>query len=148
MVSIPATLMVIPILLAALALAALTVWLIVLAIRALQKYLRGGEGSAAGTPQSRGGLGRMSYRVTQKTGPVADVHAVSDEDDVLFICDDGTILRTAACDVSVQSRYSQGVRLMRTGEQARVIGATVTGREETVSEEGTAGDEPPAEPEA
>ena len=43
MVSIPATLMVIPILLAALALAALTVWLIVLAIRALQKYLRGGE---------------------------------------------------------------------------------------------------------
>ena len=114
----------------------------------MTEYLRGGEGSAAGTPQSRGGLGRMSYRVTQKTGPVADVHAVSDEDDVLFICDDGTILRTAACDVSVQSRYSQGVRLMRTGEQARVIGATVTGREETVSEEGTAGDEPPAEPEA
>ena len=41
----------------------------------------------------RGGLGIKNYNVTDKTGKIADVLVVNDEDDILVITDDGTIIR-------------------------------------------------------
>ena len=90
------------------------------------EYLRGDDGET----QSRGGYGKKNYSITDKTGKVADVKVVDDHDDVLIISDDGTIIRMAASDISVYGRSTQGVRLMRTSGDARVISIARTEKEE------------------
>jgi len=91
------------------------------------EYLRGGED---GGVQSRGGYGKKNYIITEKTGKVADVKVVDNNDDVLIISDDGTIIRMAASDISVYGRATQGVRLMRTTSESRVISIARTEKEE------------------
>lgn len=85
----------------------------------IEEYLRGGGQERV--PQSRGGMGLKNYQVTEKTGKVAAIKVVDDQDDVLLISDDGTIIRMAASDISKYSRATQGVRLMRLDEGSRVI---------------------------
>ena len=81
------------------------------------EYLRGDSG----VPQNRGGVGLKNYNITEKTGTISGVLVVDDQDDILLISDDGTIIRMAAADISKLSRGTQGVRLMRVGEDAKVI---------------------------
>ena len=69
----------------------------------------------------RGGLGIKNYNVTDKTGKIADVLVVNDEDDILVITDDGTIIRMSAANISMLSRATQGVRIMRIMDGSRVI---------------------------
>ena len=69
----------------------------------------------------RGGIGIKNYNVTQKTGKIAAVEMVDDSDDILVITDDATIIRMAVERISVLSRSTQGVRIMRLGEGSRVI---------------------------
>ena len=69
----------------------------------------------------RGGIGIKNYNVTQKTGKIAAVEMVNDSDDILVITDDATIIRMAVERISVLSRSTQGVRIMRLGEGSRVI---------------------------
>jgi DNA gyrase subunit A len=94
----------------------------------ISEYLRGGE--EEGETQNRGGYGKKNQIVTEKTGKVADVKVVDDNDDVLIISDDGTIIRMAASDISVYGRATQGVRLMRTTSESRVISIARTEKEE------------------
>ena len=98
----------------------------------ISEYLRGDDGEA----QSRGGYGRKNYSITSKTGKVADVKVVDDNDDVLIISDDGTIIRMAAADISTYSRATQGIRLMRTNGEARVISIARTEKDEEDDAEG------------
>jgi DNA gyrase subunit A len=102
----------------------------------IEEYLRGvaceGEERSA---QSRGGLGLRNYNITEKTGKVADIKVVDDNDDVLIISDDGTIIRMAASDISTYGRATQGVKLMRTGENTRVISVARTEKEEDAETE-------------
>jgi len=95
----------------------------------LSEYLRGDE------LQSRGGLGKKNYSITEKTGKVAAIKVVDDNDDVLIISDDGTIIRMAAADISTYSRATQGVRLMRIHADSKVISIARTDKEEEVPEE-------------
>ena len=83
----------------------------------------------------RGGLGIKNYNVTDKTGKIADVKVVNDEDDILAITDDGTIIRMSAANISVLSRATQGVRIMRIMDGSRVICIEKTDREEEAAEE-------------
>ena len=87
----------------------------------------------------RGGLGIKNYNVTDKTGKIADVKVVNDEDDILVITDDGTIIRMSAANISLLSRATQGVRIMRIMEGSRVICIEKTDREEEAEEETEAG---------
>lgn len=101
----------------------------------IDEYLRGvtcdsGEKEA----QNRGGLGLKNYNITEKTGKVADIKVVDDNDDVLIISDDGTIIRMAASDISVYGRSTQGVKLMRIGDNARVISIARTDKDEETGE--------------
>ncbi len=82
----------------------------------------------------RGGMGMKNYNVTEKTGPVADVKMVSPGDDILVISNDGTIIRLAADSVSLLSRATQGVRVMRVLPGSRVISMEKTERETEESE--------------
>ncbi len=79
--------------------------------------------------RGRGGVGIKNYNVTAKTGPVADVKIVTGEEDILLISDDGTIIRTPADSISLQSRTAQGVRVMRLLEGSRVICMETTEKE-------------------
>ena len=100
-------------------------------------YIRGGE-----EPQHRGGSGMKNYNITDKTGPVAAVKVVQESDDVLVVSDDGVIIRMEAAGISELGRATQGVRIMRLSEGARVISVALTDRAES-------GDADPAEePEA
>jgi len=98
----------------------------------ISEYYRGAGVSDDGESevQSRGGYGKKNYIITEKTGKVADIKVVDDIDDVLIISDDGTIIRMAAADISVYGRATQGVRLMRIGDDARVISIARTEKEE------------------
>ena len=99
----------------------------------ISEYLRGEEGEV----QGRGGFGKKNYSITDKTGKVADVKVVDDNDDVLIISNDGTIIRMAATDISTYSRATQGVRLMRTTDDARVIAIARTEKDdELVADDG------------
>ena len=89
-------------------------------------YIRGGE-----EPQHRGGSGMKNYNITDKTGPVAAVKVVQESDDVLVVSDDGVIIRMEAAGISVLGRATQGVRIMRLSEGARVISVALTDRAES-----------------
>ena len=89
-------------------------------------YIRGGE-----EPQHRGGSGIKNYNITDKTGPVAAVKVVYDTDDVLVVSDDGVIIRMEAAGISELGRATQGVRIMRLSEGARVISVALTDRAES-----------------
>ncbi len=78
---------------------------------------------------SRGGLGMLNYKVTDKTGEVAAVKMLRPGDDLLVISDDGTIIRMAGESISLLGRATQGVRLMRLMEGSRVIDVEKTERE-------------------
>ena len=93
----------------------------------IEEYLRGGEDAG---PQKRGGMGLRNYNCTAKTGKVADIKVVDDTDDILLISDDGTIIRMAVDGISILSRATQGVRLMRVSEGAKVISVARTERDE------------------
>ena len=71
--------------------------------------------------QTRGGKGILTYRVTEKTGPVSGAMSVSEDDDLMLISGDGTIIRMHVNEISVLSRVTQGVTLMRTSEENRVV---------------------------
>ena len=100
-------------------------------------YIRGGE-----EPQHRGGSGMKNYNITDKTGPVAAVKVVYDTDDVLVVSDDGVIIRMEAAGISELGRATQGVRIMRLSEGARVISVALTDRAE--SEDAATAEEPEA----
>ena len=69
----------------------------------------------------RGGVGIRNYSVTDKTGPVAAIKMVGEDDDLLVITNDGTIIRTPVERISRLGRATQGVRVMRLLEGSRVI---------------------------
>lgn len=87
--------------------------------------------------QNRGGKGLHNYR----GGKVAGIHTVMEDDDVIMISDDGVIIRINVNEVSVQSRYAGGVRVMRVGEGARVVTLAVPPKEEDECAEDTAEEE-------
>ena len=96
---------------------------------AVEEYLRGDE------PQSRGGKGLKGYQVTDKTGPMVAIKVVDGDEDVLLVSDDGSIIRTAAGDISTYSRATQGVRLMRLADGVKVISLARAEKEEAEQEE-------------
>ena len=91
----------------------------------IEEYIR-----SSGELQHRGGFGLRGYQITEKTGKAAGVKVVWEDDDILIISDDGTIIRMAAADVNVYSRTAQGVRVMRVSEGTKVISLARVPQEE------------------
>ena len=86
----------------------------------LTEYMRLDE-TGERRPQQRGGKGLKNYNITTKTGRIAGIAIVSDEDDVMLIENGGVLIRMAASDINVYKRDTQGVILMRVEEGNRVI---------------------------
>ena len=70
--------------------------------------------------QSRGGKGIINYHV-ERFGDVATVRSVHLDDDVILISESGVIIRIAADSIRICARPSKGVRVMKTGEENRVV---------------------------
>ena len=71
--------------------------------------------------QQRGGKGIKAMNLTEKTGRLAAQLLVHDAEDLLLITNDGTVIRTPVNSISVLGRNTQGVRLMRVGEDSKVM---------------------------
>ncbi len=80
--------------------------------------------------QNRGGKGVIGHKLTDKTGDVASIKAVSDEEDIMLISLSGVIIRIPAKQVSIYNRASQGVTVMRVTDENKLVTATVAPHEE------------------
>lgn len=72
--------------------------------------------------QTRAGKGILTYRVTEKTGSVAGIRLVNENDEIMLISSDGTIIRMEVSGISILGRATQGVTLMRTNSGNKVVG--------------------------
>ena len=94
----------------------------------IEEYMRLGDDGVR-RPQQRGGKGLKNYNITAKTGRIAGVAIVDDEDDVMLIENGGVLIRMAAADINVYKRDTQGVILMRVEAGSRVISVDRVDRE-------------------
>ena len=94
----------------------------------IEEYMRLGDDGVR-RPQQRGGKGLKNYNITAKTGRIAGVATVDDEDDVMLIENGGVLIRMAAADINVYKRDTQGVILMRVEAGNRVISVDRVDRE-------------------
>lgn len=84
------------------------------------EYLRGNDGDGK-APQKRGGKGLINYNITEKTGAVAGIRMVTEQDDVMMISSDGTIIRMPTKGINIYKRDTQGVIVMRLEDGNKVI---------------------------
>ncbi len=93
--------------------------------------------------QNRGGYGVIAMNVNKKTGKLVALKACAEEEDLMLISSDGTIIRTGIESISTMGRSTQGVIVMKLREDDTVVAAEVVSpedesdAEETVEEENT-----------
>ncbi len=71
----------------------------------------------------RGGQGVISLQTSDRNGEVVAAVQVKPEDELMLISSNGTLVRTPVKDISVLGRNTQGVRLIRIDEEARLVSA-------------------------
>ncbi|MFI3115959.1 MAG: DNA gyrase subunit A [Clostridia bacterium] len=82
----------------------------------------------------RGGVGVKLHEVTEKTGNVIGLVITNEEDDVMLITSEGVIIRTDTLSIRECGRASQGVIVMKTQEDVKVISIERTEKEEEIDE--------------
>ena len=89
---------------------------------------------------NRGGKGVKTLNITDKTGALVGLHAVTDEDDLMLITKSGTAIRMAMDAISVQGRATQGVKLIELQKRndTLMFGCIVPKEEEETASEGAA----------
>lgn len=78
----------------------------------------------------RGGKGVKIYKITDKTGPIAAVNMINDNEDLMLITSDGTVIRLRAREISTFGRVAQGVRLMNLTDDVEVVGLAKIAQED------------------
>ncbi|GAB6085956.1 DNA gyrase subunit A [Alkaliphilus crotonatoxidans] len=71
--------------------------------------------------QSRGGKGVKTFNITAKSGKLVGAEIVDDEDDILLINNDGTVIRLNVKEISRMGRVTKGVTLMKTYEEQKIV---------------------------
>ena len=72
--------------------------------------------------QGRGGQGVIAIQTTDRNGNTVGAVRVADDDEIMLISSNGTLVRTGVSDISVMGRNTQGVRLIRVGGGQRLVG--------------------------
>jgi DNA gyrase subunit A len=90
--------------------------------------------------QGRGGQGVISIQTSKRNGQVVGAIKTIDDEEVMLISNAGTLVRTPIEDISVLARNTQGVTLIRLGENEKLVqiepvAATVNGDEDEASSE-------------
>ncbi len=71
--------------------------------------------------QNRGGLGIITIKVSNRNGPVVGSLAVEPDDQIMLVTNRGKVIRTRVAGISEVGRNTQGVRVIRTGDDERVV---------------------------
>ena len=87
----------------------------------------------------RGGKGVCCQNITEKTGKLASIATVSEEDDIMIITNDGTIIRTPARQINCYSRTATGVIVMRPKEGSLIYSFTCLPSEQEIEQEAEEG---------
>jgi DNA gyrase subunit A len=72
--------------------------------------------------QGRGGQGVIAIQTTERNGRTVGALQVNEDDEIMLISSNGTLIRTSVNDISVVGRNTQGVRLIRVDEDERLVG--------------------------
>lgn len=72
------------------------------------------------TVQKRGGKGVKCYKITEKTGYVVGVKAVTDSNEIMMITTGGVIIQLRMDDISTLGRITSGVRMINLDEGVKV----------------------------
>ncbi len=80
--------------------------------------------------QQRGGSGVKAGIFTEKTGKLVALKQIEDDCDLLMIADSGIIIRTHVEDISHFSRVSQGVKIMKLKNDAKITSVALTEKDE------------------
>ena len=84
--------------------------------------------------QNRGGKGVKCYKITEKTGDVIGVKAVTDEHEIMMITDAGIIIQLRMEDIPTHGRITSGVKMINLDEEVKV--AKIAKVREKVTEDG------------
>lgn len=99
----------------------------------------GGYGKRTALPeyrvQSRGGVGIITQKITDKVGPVVAARAIRDEDEIIITTNEGQAIRMKATDISVLGRNTQGVRLINLKDNEYVTGIALVSEDDGDGEE-------------
>ena len=100
---------------------------------------------------NRGGKGVKTINVTDKTGKLISIQAVTDDNDLMIINRSGLTIRTSADQIRVAGRATQGVRVINLREGDSIASVTAVPKTEEAEEIGSVGEEgataPVVEPE-
>lgn len=69
---------------------------------------------------SRGGKGIINAKLNDKTGKIVDVKIVRENDEIMLITSEGTLIRTSINEITVQSRSATGVRIMKVRNNEKI----------------------------
>ena len=72
--------------------------------------------------KSRATKGVISIKVSERNGKVVGAVQVDETDQIMLITDAGTLVRTRVSEVSIVGRNTQGVMLIRTADNEKVVG--------------------------
>ena len=72
-------------------------------------------------PQARGGSGVISIKTTDRNGKVVGAIQVTDDDEMMLISDQGTLVRARSVDVSIIGRNTQGVTLINISKGEKLV---------------------------
>lgn len=71
--------------------------------------------------KNRGGKGKIYYKINDKKGDIVGLEFVNNNDEVMLINSEGVIIRIRIGDISTQSRYATGVKLIDLNKDVRVV---------------------------
>jgi DNA gyrase subunit A len=83
--------------------------------------------------KNRGGMGVIAIKTSPRNGEVVSALSVTEEDEVMLITNGGTLIRTRVEGISIQSRNTQGVRLISVNGEEHLV--SVSRVDESTSEE-------------
>ena len=73
------------------------------------------------TAHSRGTSGMICHKITEKTGALAGISAVSDDEDLMVITSEGVIIRTPISQINVFGSNTSGVKVMRIEGDTKIV---------------------------
>jgi len=86
--------------------------------------------------QKRGGTGVLTYNITKKTGNLVGTKIVNGNEDLMLITNEGTIIRIKVESISILSRATQGVTLIKTTDSSKVVSIeTIESEEDLIEDE-------------
>ncbi len=83
---------------------------------------------------NRGGKGVKTLQITEKTGPLVSIQAVSDNHDLMIITQNGTTIRTPLDSIKVAGRATQGVKIINLRAGDKIASVTVVPKSEDEDE--------------